>query len=89
MSLASQVKAEIVAKHQRMAGDTGSSEVQVALLSARISDLTQHFQTHKKDTHSRHGLLQMVSKRRKLLSYLKRVSHERYLKLIEQLGLRG
>ncbi len=89
MSLTNQAKTEVVAKYQRAAGDTGSPEVQVALLSARIGDLAGHFQQHKKDVHSRRGLLQMVSKRRKLLAYLKRINYPRYLKLIGELNLRG
>lgn len=89
MSLTSQAKAEIMSKFARMPKDTGSTEVQVALLSAEINDLTAHFQTHKKDFHSRRGLLKMVSQRRKLLTYLKRTDANRYAKLIEDLGLRG
>lgn len=86
---AQQTKASVMTKYQRAAGDTGSPEVQIALLSTRIGQLTGHFQTHKKDHHSRRGLLQMVSKRRKLLSYLKRVNKERYFKLLQELELRG
>lgn len=89
MSLTNQEKAEVIAKYQQVAKDTGSPEVQVALLSADIEQLTGHFQSHKKDHHSRRGLLEKVSKRRKLLSYLKRIDFQRYTKLIEQLGLRG
>lgn len=89
MSLTSQTTAEILNKYQRAAGDTGSPEVQIALLSADIAQLTGHFQTHKKDNHSRRGLLEKVSKRRKLLTYLKRVSSQRYTKLVETLGIRG
>jgi small subunit ribosomal protein S15 len=81
-------KAQIVQTHQRAAGDTGSPEVQVALLTARINGLTDHFKTHVKDHHSRRGLLKLVSQRRKLLDYLKRSNADRYQKLIEQLGLR-
>ncbi len=81
-------KAEIVQQHQRGTGDTGSPEVQVALLTARINGLTDHFKTHVKDHHSRRGLLKLVSQRRKLLDYLKRTNAERYRGLIEQLGLR-
>ena len=81
-------KAQIVQQHQRVAGDTGSPEVQIALLTARINGLTGHFKTHVKDHHSRRGLLKMVSRRRKLLDYLKRKSNEKYHELIEQLGLR-
>jgi len=89
MPLTSQAKTDIMKKFARVANDTGSTEVQVALLSAQINDLTNHFQSHKKDFHSRRGLLQMVSKRRKLLTYLKRTDLQRYTKLIEELNLRG
>lgn len=88
MAFANIDKAEIVSKFQRKSGDTGSPEVQVALLTARINDLTGHFKTHKKDHHSRRGLLRMVSRRRKLLDYLKNRNPESYRTLIEQLGLR-
>ena len=81
-------KAQIMADYQRAAGDTGSSEVQVALLTARINDLTGHFKEHKKDNHSRRGLLRMVSRRRKLLDYLKRTNVDSYRALIQRLGLR-
>ena len=81
-------KAQIMADFQRVAGDTGSSEVQVALLTARINDLTGHFKEHVKDHHSRRGLLRMVSRRRKLLDYLKSKDAERYTALIAKLGLR-
>jgi small subunit ribosomal protein S15 len=81
-------KAQIVEQHQRAAGDTGSPEVQVALLTARINGLTDHFKAHVKDHHSRRGLLKLVSQRRKLLDYLRRKNAERYRGLIEQLGLR-
>ena len=81
-------KAQIMADFQRVAGDTGSSEVQVALLTARINDLTAHFKEHVKDHHSRRGLLRMVSRRRKLLDYLKGKDVDRYKTLIERLGLR-
>jgi small subunit ribosomal protein S15 len=81
-------KAQIVQQHQRAAGDTGSPEVQVALLTARINGLTGHFKANVKDHHSRRGLLQMVSQRRKLLDYLRRENAEKYRQLIEQLGLR-
>ena len=82
------IKAEVVAQYQRVAGDTGSPEVQVALLTTRINDLTEHFKAHKKDHHSRRGLLKMVSRRRKLLDYLKRKDADAYRSLIERLGLR-
>jgi small subunit ribosomal protein S15 len=82
-------KSEIMAKYQRGSNDTGSPEVQVALLSSDIEQLNSHFQAHKKDNHSRQGLLKKVALRRKLLKYLKRVDLQRYLGLIKQLGLRG
>ncbi len=82
------VKADIVSKFQRAANDTGSPEVQVALLTARITQLTEHFKLHTKDHHSRRGLLKMVSRRRKLLDYLKRTDFDAYKNLIERLGLR-
>ena len=81
-------KSEIVAKFQRAEGDTGSPEVQVALLTARINHLTDHFKVHAKDHHSRRGLLRMVSRRRKLLDYLKRTDLNAYRKLIDTLSLR-
>ena len=80
--------AEVVAQYQRAKGDTGSPEVQVALLTNRINELTAHFKMHVKDHHGRRGLLRMVSKRRSLLDYLKRTELESYRKLIDQLGLR-
>ncbi len=88
MAFSTQDKQEVVAKFQRAEGDTGSPEVQVALLSARINDLSGHFKTHKHDNHSRQGLLRMVNQRRKLLDYLKGVSVDRYRELITSLGLR-
>lgn len=88
MSSANINKAEIVTQFQRAAGDTGSPEVQVALLTARINDLTEHFKTHRKDHHSRRGLLRMVSRRRKLLDYLRNRNPDSYRTLIEKLGLR-
>jgi small subunit ribosomal protein S15 len=81
-------KSKIVSDFQRSGNDTGSPEVQVALLSARITSLTEHFKLHVKDHHSRRGLLKMVSRRRKLLDYLKRTNAERYKQVIERLGLR-
>ena len=81
-------KAQIVKDYQRKQADTGSPEVQVALLSARITELTEHFKIHVKDHHSRRGLLRMVSQRRKLLDYLKRSNVEKYRALIDRLGLR-
>jgi len=88
MALTSADKAEIVKSYQTVEGDTGSPEVQVALLTARITDLTGHFQSHKHDHHSRRGLLKLVNQRRKLLDYLKGKSQERYKDLITRLGLR-
>lgn len=81
-------KQEIIKQYQRAEGDSGSPEVQVALLTARINGLTEHFKTHSKDFHSRRGLLMMVTRRRKLLDYLKRTNVESYRKLIDSLGLR-
>lgn len=88
MAISTVDKARIVGDYQLAKGDTGSPEVQVALLTARINDLTGHFKTHVKDHHSRRGLLKMVSQRRKLLDYLKGKSADRYRSLIERLGLR-
>ncbi|HYG31483.1 MAG TPA: 30S ribosomal protein S15 [Methylophilaceae bacterium] len=88
MSTTTAEKAKIVGEYQQAQNDTGSPEVQVALLSQRISVLTEHFKEHKKDHHSRRGLLAMVSQRRKLLDYLKRKNADRYQSLIERLGLR-
>ena len=81
-------KAELVSKFRTHEKDTGSPEVQVALLSERIAELTEHFKTHKKDHHSRRGLLKMVSQRRLLLDYLKSKDQSRYKKLIDSLGIR-
>ena len=81
-------KAEVVKKYQRAANDTGSPEVQVALLTERINALTEHFKAHVKDFHSRRGLLKMVSQRRKQLDYLKRTDADKYRSVIERLGLR-
>lgn len=88
MALNVEQKSEIISQYRRDASDTGSPEVQVALLSARISQLTQHFDGHHKDHHSRRGLLRMVNQRRKLLDYLKKVDQARYQDLIARLGLR-
>ena len=85
MSIDSQ---KVITEHKRGDNDTGSPEVQVALLTARIEHLTGHFKTHKQDHHSRRGLLMMVNRRRSLLDYLKRKDNERYKSLIEKLGLR-
>lgn len=88
MALTSENKAAIVGEYGRGAGDTGSAEVQVALMTARINDLAQHFQAHAQDRHSRQGLLRLVNRRRKLLDYLKSKNIERYRALISRLGLR-
>jgi small subunit ribosomal protein S15 len=88
MAVTTAQKAQIVQEYQRAAADTGSPEVQVALLTSRINDLTGHFKTNIKDHHSRRGLLKMVSRRRKLLDYLKRTNLEGYKTLIDRLGLR-
>lgn len=88
MGLAVEQKKEIITKNRLDEKDTGSPEVQVALLTERINDLTEHLRTHNKDFHSRRGLLMMVGKRRRLLQYLNRVSHDRYKTLIDKLGLR-
>jgi len=88
MSLPTQAKVTIVEQFQRQPGDTGSPEVQVALLTARINTLTEHLTVNKKDNHSRRGLIKMVSRRRKLLDYLKSKSLESYQKLIQALGIR-
>jgi len=88
MSLSVETKAQIVAEFGRDANDSGSTEVQVALLTAQINHLQGHFSEHKKDHHSRRGLLRMVSQRRKLLDYLKRKDVSRYTNLIARLGLR-
>jgi small subunit ribosomal protein S15 len=88
MSLATAAKADIVKDHARSAADTGSPEVQVALLTARINELTPHFKQHLKDHHGRRGLLRMVNQRKRLLSYLKDKDAERYTALIGKLGLR-
>ena len=81
-------KEQVVKQYQRSGKDTGSPEVQIALLTERINSLTEHFKTHVKDFHSRRGLLRLVSQRRKLLDYLKRKNNGKYHELIEQLGLR-
>ena len=88
MAVTSAQKAQIVQDYQQAKSDTGSPEVQVALMTARINGLTDHFKANMKDHHSRRGLLRLVSKRRKLLDYLKRNSADRYRSLIERLGLR-
>jgi small subunit ribosomal protein S15 len=88
MALLNEQKNEIISEHARSTGDTGSPEVQIALLSTRISELTEHLKTHVKDHHSRRGLLRMVGRRRRLLSYLQREDIERYRAIITKLGLR-
>ena len=88
MSITAQRKAEVIQANATKAGDTGSPEVQVAILSERINNLTDHFKTHVKDNHSRRGLLKLVSQRRQLLDYLKRADESRYKALIEKLGIR-
>ena len=88
MSISAEQKAQIIKKFARTSGDTGSPEVQVAILSHRINDLTGHFKEHKKDNHSRRGLLKMVSQRRRLLDYLKSRDEGRYQALIKELELR-
>ena len=88
MSLSNETTSKIIADYRRAANDTGSPEVQVALLSARIEHLTEHFKTHKQDHHSRRGLLKLVNQRKRLLGYLKTSDSSRYQTLIERLGLR-
>ena len=88
MSLSTEQKTQVIRDYQRGSLDTGSPEVQVALLTTRINDLQGHFQEHKHDHHSRRGLLKMVNQRRKMLDYLKRKDTQRYQALIERLGLR-
>ena len=88
MSIAPEVKKSIIEQYQTQPGDTGSPEVQVALLSHRINELTEHLKTHKHDHHSRRGLLLLVGQRRRLLGYLQRIDIARYRSLIERLGLR-
>ena len=88
MSVTASRKAEVIKTHATKPGDTGSPEVQVAILSERITNLTEHFKTHGKDNHSRRGLLKMVSQRRSLLDYLRRTNEASYKSLIEKLGIR-
>jgi small subunit ribosomal protein S15 len=88
MSITADRKQEVIKDYATMDGDTGSPEVQVAILSERIRNLTEHLKTHKKDFHSRRGLLMMVGQRRRLLDYLKRKEAARYERLVERLGLR-
>ncbi|NPA49787.1 MAG: 30S ribosomal protein S15 [Thermodesulfobacteria bacterium] len=89
MAFDADVKREIIEKFARHSSDTGSPEVQIALLTARIKHLEQHFKTHKKDHHSRRGLLKLVGQRRRLLNYLKRTDFDRYRNIVKALGLRG
>ena len=88
MSITSEEKQKLIGRFQRGGNDTGSPEVQISLLTSRIQKLTGHFKSHKKDYHSRRGLLGMVSRRRKLLDYLKRKDYQKYLKTIQELELR-
>ena len=88
MTMSAEQKQSIIDEYGKDSKDTGSTEVQIALLTARISDLTPHFQSHKKDHHSRQGLVRLVNQRRKLLDYLKSKNVERYRELISRLGLR-
>ncbi|WP_025897506.1 30S ribosomal protein S15 [Sneathiella glossodoripedis] len=88
MSISAEKKAELIKEFATTEGDTGSPEVQIAILTTRISNLTEHFKDHKKDVHSRRGLLSLVSKRRRLLDYLRKNSEERYQDLIKRLGIR-
>jgi len=88
MSIAAARKGELIKQYATKDGDTGSPEVQIAVLTERIANLTEHFKTHKKDNHSRRGLLKMVSARRSLLDYLKRIDEERYRKIIDRLDIR-
>ena len=88
MSVTAERKAEIIHSHARRENDTGSAEVQVAILSERIANLTEHFKTHKKDNHSRRGLLKLVSQRRRLLDHLKKTHADRYTAIVSTLGLR-
>ncbi|AYJ86935.1 30S ribosomal protein S15 [Sphingomonas paeninsulae] len=88
MTITAERKTEVIAEYAQHEGDTGSPEVQVAIITTRIINLTEHFKTHKKDNHSRRGLLMLVNKRRSLLDYLKRIDNGRYTALITKLGLR-
>lgn len=88
MSITAEQKQDVIKQFETVKGDTGSPEVQVAILTTRITNLTEHFKSHKKDNHSRRGLLVMVNKRRSLLDYLKKTDEQRYTKLIQTLGLR-
>ena len=88
MTITAEKKTEVISEYAQHDGDTGSPEVQVAIITTRIINLTEHFKTHKKDNHSRRGLLMLVNKRRSLLDYLKRIDNGRYTTLITKLGLR-
>ncbi|MBK6299429.1 MAG: 30S ribosomal protein S15 [Sphingomonadales bacterium] len=88
MTITAERKQALIKEHARHEGDTGSPEVQVSILTERITNLTEHFKTHAKDNHSRRGLLMLVNNRRSLLDYLKRIDHDRYAALIAKLGLR-
>jgi small subunit ribosomal protein S15 len=88
MSITAERKADLIKEHGRGSDDTGSPEVQIAIITSRINTLTEHFKTHAKDNHSRRGLLMMVNKRRTLLDYLRREDEQRYTDLIAKLGLR-
>ena len=88
MSITAERKAELIKEYATKEGDTGSADVQVAILTERITNLTEHFKTHGKDNHSRRGLLKLVSQRRSLLDYLKKTDQDRYQDLIKRLGLR-
>jgi small subunit ribosomal protein S15 len=88
MSITAELKEQLIKEYATKEGDTGSPEVQVAILTSRITTLTEHFKTHKKDNHSRRGLLKMVALRRKLLDYVKAKDEERYKSLIKRLGIR-
>lgn len=89
MALPKDVKSQIIAENARGEGDTGSAEVQIALLTQRIRDLTEHLKTHQKDHHTRRGLLKLVGQRRRMLGYLKKTDIERYRALVAKLGIRG
>ena len=88
MSITAERKADLIKEHGRGSDDTGSPEVQIAIITSRINTLTEHFKTHAKDNHSRRGLLMMVNKRRSLLDYLRKEDEQRYLDLLAKLGLR-
>jgi small subunit ribosomal protein S15 len=88
MTITAERKSALVKEHARSEGDTGSTEVQVAILTERITNLTEHFKTHAKDNHSRRGLLMLVNKRRSLLDYLKKSDAQRYTDIVAKLGLR-